>query len=164
MEFIRWHWSEWLTECKKLWPWRWLINNVLWRRGAADWLRRHSTVFRCGGPWEGQSDFACHSAHRNSGVMSFSTHLQLPHHSLDKNVPQLHPLQASLGGGDGVEHCCIDFVHILLWVQGSKLSHDTLLDKRNNIDFNRHTVNYENVVHDLKRGKVIPIHMTAKQT
>ena len=131
---------------KKLWPWIWLINHVLWRRGAADWLRRRSTVFRYGAPWEGQSDFACHSAHRNSGVILFSTHLQLPHHSLDKNVPQLHPLQASLAGGDGVDHCCVDLVHILLQVQGSQLSHDTLWDRRKNIVGVRHTVYYQIVV------------------
>lgn len=54
------------------------------------------------------------------------TNLQLSHHPLDEVIAELHPLQTSLGGGDGVEYGSIDLLHFLYCIQRGELSHNTL--------------------------------------
>lgn len=57
------------------------------------------------------------------------TYLQFSHHPLDEVVAQLHPLKASLGGGDGIEDGCIYLINVLLWVKSGELTDDTLREK-----------------------------------
>lgn len=57
------------------------------------------------------------------------TNLQLSHHPLDEVIAELHPLQTSLGGGDGVEDGSVDLLHLLYCFQCGELSHNTLNDK-----------------------------------
>lgn len=54
------------------------------------------------------------------------TYPQFSDHSLDEVVSKLHPLQASLGGGDGVEDGCVYLVHVLLAVKSGKLPDNAL--------------------------------------
>lgn len=65
----------------------------------------------------------------NSGG-SVCPHLQFTHYPLNKVVAQLHALQASLGGGDGVEDGGVDLARILLCLRCSKLSHYRLRKRR----------------------------------
>lgn len=54
------------------------------------------------------------------------TDLQFPDHPLDEVVSKLHPLQASLCGGDGVEDGRVYLVDVLLAVKSGKLPDDAL--------------------------------------
>lgn len=63
------------------------------------------------------------------------THLKFSDHLLDEVVPQLHALQAGLGGGDGVENGCVYLVYILLQVKGGKLANDTLKRKQQTLHY-----------------------------
>lgn len=54
------------------------------------------------------------------------THLQFSDHPLDQVVSKFHPLQASLGGGDGVEDGRVYLIYVLLTVKSRKLTNDAL--------------------------------------
>lgn len=58
------------------------------------------------------------------------THLKFSDHPLDEVVPQLHSLQAGLGGGDGVENGWIYLVYIFCGLKGGKLTNNALRRKQ----------------------------------